>query len=59
MIYIIPTISTTDGKQYFMHVCDCGRQTTAGLCDHVSEPTYFEKQFQQAAPYHGVMYQTR
>lgn len=37
----IPTTSTTDGKQYWMVICDCGMQSSAGICEHVKEPHYF------------------
>ena len=37
----VPTTSTTDGKQYWMIVCDCGLQSSGGICEHVKEPNYF------------------
>lgn len=41
MEHHIPTQSTTDGRQYWMIVCSCGKQTSGGICEHVKEPSYF------------------
>lgn len=35
--------STSDGKLYHMLTYTCGKQNTAGICDHIKNPVYVEQ----------------
>jgi hypothetical protein len=36
-------ISTSDGKIYRWIVCACGKQNSAGICEHVKNPIRIER----------------
>lgn len=43
--------STTDGKIYHNIICTCGKQNTAGICDHVKTPVFIEQMPPQRVDY--------
>ena len=36
------SMSTADGKIYHQVICSCGKQNSAGICEHVQDPIYIE-----------------
>ena len=46
-MYSIYAGSSSDGKVYHMLICPCGRQGTAGICEHIQSPIVIEQYPQQ------------